>query len=184
MVVFKGPLFFPPPSICSHSIYLRRWKGEPLQVVFVHFHHRLCWICIVPPPSLGSYIKLVCSLFCCFFCQSVLLIYASCPVWSHRAGCTLSHSPPPRRLSRPRQHAPDQAWFLLSVSSTCRACVCVCKCHKDRQRVCYQEAAKRNRGNSIGLLWADFTRGDADFQPHSGKTLVGSALLFPHSTHI
>lgn len=46
--------------------------------------------------------------------------------------------------------------------------MCVRECHKDGQRVCYQEVAKWNRGNSVGLRRADFSRGDADSLLRSG----------------
>lgn len=166
---FSSLLPLHPPSICSHPIYLRCWKGEPLQVVFVHFHHWPCWICIVPLPRFiyQTGLEFVLLLFLSIFPLNLRLLSRLNP------SCCVHPQPlSPCRLSRPRQHAPDQAWFLLSGGSTCCVCVCVCKCHKDRQRVCYQEAAKRNRGNSIGLLWADFRRGDADFQPHSGKHFI------------
>ena len=70
--------------------------------------------------------------------------------------------------------------------------VYVCVCHRDRKSVCYQEKAKFNRGNSTGLLQADFKRGDADSQhvptfrhPHTHRVLMCShTTLICEVSHI
>ena len=54
----------------------------------------------------------------------------------------------------------------------------MCARHKDRRRVCYQEEAKRSRGNSAGLRQADFRGGDAGSHPHSDVfTLIYSHTI-------
>lgn len=56
-------------------------------------------------------------------------------------------------------------------------------CDGDRARVCYQEAAKRNRGNSTGLLQADSKRAEAEC-PCGTPIRVYRALIYSHTTLI
>lgn len=125
-------------------------------------------------PSSHQYIKLLQRLCFVVFLSIFCLIYTSC------------HSPNPSACA---SHS-LLFNFLVYIATACPGlilviwrfhlpCLCENECHKDRQRVCYQEVAKPNRGNSVGLLWADFRRGDADSLPHSDmlkQALIRSIL--------
>lgn len=175
--------FLHPPSLLSHSIYLRCLRASP--AVCAHSHRR----CNAPAlfPSLRSYIRLFCSLFCCFFCQSSLLIYASWHIWTRRTTRSIGRLPPRGRGSLPthvRLPGADYGYLGATPAVYFFVWMCMCMCHTDRWRACYQEEAKRNRGNSIGLLEADFRRGDADSKPHSGRRCSESTCVFSHNRHI
>lgn len=75
------------------------------------------------------------------------------------------------------------SWFWLSRGYTC--CVCVREACKCKEAACYQETAMLNRGNSPGLLQADFQAGDAGVRPRPDAhfTLLTQTLK-NQSSHI
>lgn len=121
--------FLHPPSLLSHSIYLRYLRASP--AVCAHSHHRYNEPALFP--SLRSYIRLFCSLFCCFFCQSLLLIYASWHIWTRRTACSIGRPPtqtPIGRGSLPTHvRLPGADYGYLEVTpAVCFLYKCVCAC--------------------------------------------------------
>lgn len=132
-----------PPSFPSPYISIA-WLKAPLQSCFCGRPSPERWIHIVPfahfiyqtalMPVLSAFLS--------------LLIYTSHQVWTQLSSTAYAF------LARVRR-ACSELILVIWRAHLPRALVGVCA----RASVCYQETAKLNRGNSTGLLQADFKRG-------------------------
>lgn len=161
MLLLNFRTHFFPFFLCSSTAFPTPYISD---VWLKNESHSACF-CIFPTSFVEfalfccphPYIKLLQRLCFSFFLSIFFLIYASCH--SFDPSSCASHSLLVDSFVYITTACPG---LILVIWRFHLPCVCETECHKDRQRVCYQEVAKPCRGNSVGLLWADFRRGDAD----------------------
>lgn len=120
-------------------VWLKKRKAVKL---FLHISIIICWICIVPLLT-SIYQTAPEVMFCCF---SVNLLPNLRLLSQFESSPCSSHSLLSNFLAYIAAACPG---LILVIWRFHLPCLCEGECHKDRQRVCYQEVAKPNRGNSV-----------------------------------